>query len=164
MGGNQEPMTPPPASTPPASPPPAPVPASPAGPSPLDNLVASMGLSQLLVVGGALVLVGVDLVLGWLAQQYFIGDMLWFAGLAIVLAFLFNRRMAAMLPFGYQTVLLVGGAIIAIVGLRGVILDILSFVRAPGAWDAIELLGLVLYTAAVLAVAWGTWLLMRGRR
>jgi hypothetical protein len=138
-------------------------PAQPA-PSPLDNLVASMGTAQLLIVGGAAVLVVVDLLFGVLLREYFIGDAMWLGAGGILLAFLVGRRMPNMLPMAYERVLLVGGLIVAIVGARGIIFDVVSLVRSPSAWNAMEIIGLLAYIAAVLAVAWGVWQLAKGQR
>lgn len=160
MGGTQDP-TPPPAPAAPGNPSPA---AAPAGPNALDNLVAAMGMSQLLMVGGALLLLGVDIVLGWLARQYYVGDALWLGAVLIVLGYFLSRRAPAMLPFSYQALLSGGALIIAIVGVRGIVLDLISVLTVPGAWDAIELIGLVLYAVGIVAVAWGAWMMMRGRR
>jgi hypothetical protein len=153
-------MAPPPAPPAPAAPA---APAGPAAPNVLDNLVASMGLSQLLMVGGALVLVGIEVILGMLIGEFTLTDAIWFGAVVIVLGLAASRWAPALLPFSYRNVLLVGGLIIAIVGADRIVFNLLSLGRAPSAWNATELLGLVLYVGSVIAVAWGTWLMLRAR-
>lgn len=132
--------------------------------SPLDSLVASMGLTQLLIVGGASILLVLDILFGVILREYFIGDAMWLGAAAILLGFLVGRRMPGLLPMAYQSVLLVGGLIVTLVGARGIIFDVVSLVRSPGAWGAMEVIGLVIYVVAVGAVAWGVWQLSKGRR
>lgn len=149
-----------------APPPEQPAASAPSAPrsSPLDGLVASMGLSQLLIVGGAAVLVVIDLVLGLVLREFFIGDAMWLGAAGILLAFAVGRRAPGLLPMAYERVLLVGGLIVAIVGARGILFDVVSLVRSPSAWGAMEIIGLLGYIVAVLAVAWGVWQLARGNR
>jgi hypothetical protein len=160
MAGIQDPSTPrpPPAATHTTAAPAA------STPSALDNLVAQMGTAQLLIVGSALVLLAVDILLGWLVGQYFIGEAAWLGAGLVVLGFALTRFAPRLLPFGYQSLLLVGALVIAITGVRGAVLELLSVLRAPGQWDAIELMGFVLYTGAVVAAGVGAWMMVRGQR
>ncbi len=123
-----------------------------------------MGMTQLLIVGGSLLLLAIDVVFGVLLREYFIGEILWLAAVAILLTYFGRARLADTLPFAYETVLVAGALAIAIVGARGLLFDVVSLVRSPTAWNALELLGLVGYAVAVVAVGWGAWQLLRGRR
>jgi len=153
------------APTPPAVPP-APTPAAPqaAGPTPLDNLVASLGLSQLLIVGGAALLVLVDLVFGVLIRDYYVADVVWVPAALIVVAFVVNRRGMASLPFRYESVLLGLSLIIIVGGVRDALIGLLSIAQSPTAWNALEIISHLALTAAVVAIAWGAWQLWRGQR
>lgn len=156
--------TPPPQPTAaPAPPPPAAAAPPPAAPNALNSLVATMGLAQLLVVGGSALLVAVDLVFGLFMREYSLSHAIWGGAALTLLAYLANRRGVA-LPFRYESVLLALGAVVAVVGLREIAGAAMSILRAPGAWDGPDLLAFLGYAVGVVAVGWGTWQLLRGRR
>jgi hypothetical protein len=62
-------------------------PAQPA-PSPPDNLVASMGITQLLIVGGAAALIVLDVLFGTLLREFFVGEVTWLGAGVILVAYL----------------------------------------------------------------------------
>lgn len=143
--------------------PPASAAPQPSSPTALDNLVASMGMAQLLVVGGAALIVVVDLILGVLLREYSAPSVAWAGAAAILLAFLASR-MSSALPFRYETALLIVAAVVAAVLVRNFVIDLLVFLRPPVGLSAPVMLGLVLYALAGAAMAWGAWQLWRGRR
>jgi len=157
------------ASPPPPPPPPAAgaqpaAPAAPAGPSALDNLVASMGMAQLLIVGGALLLVLVDLLLGIIVNEYYASALVWLGSAVVLVAYLANRQRPGSLPVDHRTLLLGAAAVIALIGLRDIVIEAIDVLRFTSSWDAVELLGLLLYVVGIAAVAFGGWQLWRGRR
>ncbi|HUG47468.1 MAG TPA: hypothetical protein VMP67_03545 [Candidatus Limnocylindria bacterium] len=162
-----------PSATQPAGPPPGPPPAVPpsapsaAAPpraaSPLDSLVASMGMAQLLVVGGSALLVLIDLVFGLILREYSLAYVIWGAAALILLAYFAGRSGRAM-PFRYESVLIGLGLVVAVVGAREIAGSLLSILRSAGAWDAPELLAFAGYVVGIVAVGWGTWQLWRGQR
>ncbi|HEY7598651.1 MAG TPA: hypothetical protein VH741_01900 [Candidatus Limnocylindrales bacterium] len=137
-----------------APPPPA---AAPGAPSPLDNLVATMGLSQLLIVGAALALVLLEIIFGKLLREYFVSDVAWVASGFILLAFAATRGMPTLLPFSYRSVLLGGAWAIVLVGANQIVYDVLALGRSTGGMSAFDLLGLLIFVGAVIAAGWGAW-------
>jgi hypothetical protein len=150
--------TPPPAAPPPAAPPPA----APS-PGPLDNLIASMGLPTLLVVGGAALLVLMDLVFGVILREYWLDTVIWVAA-ALVLVVFFVARRGMQLPVSTSSLMIFLGAVIGVAGARELLASALSIVQRPGAWDGPDLIAFAGYAIGVVAVAVGAWQLWRGGR
>lgn len=121
-----------------------------------------MSRAELLILGGALLLLLVDLIFGLAIVEYAFSDVVWTAAaLALIVAFV-NRRMPSLLPGAYGTLLL-GLAVVAVVmGVREIVEDVLFILRPPAGADAAYVLGLVGLIVGVGAMAAGAWQILRG--
>lgn len=141
----------------------APPPAAPQ-PSPLDNLVASMGMSQLLIVGGAAIVVLTDLILWIILREYSAAPVAWAGSAAILLAYFASRRAAQWLPIRYETLLVALAAVVVAVLVRSLLSDIVFFLTPPMGMAPLRLLDNAIYVIAGLMMAYGSWQLIRGQR
>jgi len=146
-----------------APPPPGAAPAAPPAPSALSALIASMSQAELLIVGGALLLVALDLFLGILARGYFFSNLVWASAVAALLIAFAQRRAPASLPVPYRASMVVLGLAAAVVAVRGVVGDLSVFMRPPMGADAISVLGLFGLLVGAGAMGLGAWRLVQGR-
>jgi len=157
MGGNQEPMTPPPASPPPMAP-------APAAPSAMSNMLAALSMGELAMLAGGAAIVLLDVVL-WVVSGYSFSHVI-VAGAALAVALIVLRsRLTAGLATNYRALLTVIAIVIAVMGARNLALDVLNLGRSSGiGLSAIYLLGLLVVTGGAAAMAYGGWLIWRGNR
>jgi hypothetical protein len=155
----QSPDAPPPTAPPPAAPPPAP-----SAPSPMASMVSSMSQAEMLVVGGAVLLLGLDLIFGILLRDFYAGDLIWLASALVLIAFLVSRRAAGSLPFKYETILLVAGGAVLLLGARDIVIEVYFILRRSFDVNATYLLGALIFIVGVVAMGVGAWQLWRGRR
>ena len=142
--------------------PPPPPPAA-ARPSPLAGLLSSLSQAEQLILGGALLVLLVDLVFGIVIRAYIISDVVWAAAAGALMVAWLHRRSPAMLPLRYETVLLVLAALAAIVAARKVLSDLLFVLRPPIGADGTFVLGMLGLAVGAAAMGAGVWLLARDR-
>ena len=150
-----------PAPEPQMSPPPQPTPA-PSQPSAMSSMVSSMSQWELFLVGGALIIVLGDLIFGLLVREYYAPDVIWGAAAVALVAFAANRRASSSVPM-YLNVMLLAGAIVALLGAREFVYDLLTVLRNLNVVGPAYLLGFVVWVIGVALMAWGTWLAWKSR-
>ncbi|CAN5833936.1 hypothetical protein BH24CHL6_BH24CHL6_13130 [soil metagenome] len=123
-----------------------------------------MGLAQLLIVGGAALIVALDLILGVVLRLYSAPAVVWAASATILLAFFLSRRAPALLPARYQTLLILLAAVVALVAARSLLVDVFAFLRPPLGLSATGMLGLLAFSGAAALMAWGAWQMSRDNR
>ena len=157
MGGTQDPMAPrEPTPQPPAAP------AAPAGPNALDTLVASMSRVELLVLAAGALMVLID-VLSWFVEGFGVSNVIFIAAaLGVALVLLRKSLPTGVAPI-YWALLFLIAATIAIMGARGLILDVLFVLRPPIGASPAFLLDFVALLAATAAAAWAAYMMWRGR-
>lgn len=140
--------------------PPPPPPAAPAD-APMTNMFASFSQAELLIGGGALLIVLTDIVFGMFGPFSF-SNIIWVAAAIALLAVVLVRFGRMALPVPYDSVLVVAGAVAAISGVRDFIYDVL-YVARPGNSSPGYVLGMVGLYVGVGLMAFGAWLLWRRR-
>jgi len=156
----QQPSMPPQPAMPPQQP--APPPSAPAQPSAMSTMVSSMSQWELFLVGGALVLVIGDLLFGILLREKYAGDLIWVAAAVALVAFFANRRTPGSVPM-YANLMLVAGAVVALLGVREFIVSLLFALRNLDSVGSVYLIALVVWTVGLALMAWGAWLAWRSR-
>jgi hypothetical protein len=124
-------------------------------------MLASMSQAEKLILGGALLLVLVDLVFSIIAQQYGFSTIIWTAAVAALVIAFVRRRSPELLPARYEVLLLGAAAIVVVVGLRQVLGDLFVFLRPPLGGSPAFMLGFVGLIAGVAAMAYGAWLIWK---
>ena len=150
-----------PAPEPQMSPPPQPTPA-PSQASAMSSMVSSMSQWELFLVGGALLVVLGDLLFGILLREFYAGDVLWISAAVVLIAFAANRRAPGTVPM-YSNVMLLAGAVVALLGAREIIIEVLFALRNLDRLASVYLIALVVWVVAIALMAWGTWLAWRSR-
>ena len=145
------------------SPPIAPPPAAPAAPSPMNNMLARFSQAELMIAGGALLLVLVELIFGIVTRDYSIGPLPWAIATVTLLAVLGPRLARISLPMSSETIIVMAGITIAFVGVRDLAYDLRS-ISGPSGASATFMLAMVGYYLGVVLMAVGAWMLWRGRR
>jgi len=112
---------------------------------------------ELLVGAGALLVLLGELLFGLLVDEYFIGQFSW-AVAAVALLAVALRAMGRTLP-GYDTILVLAGFVMAVVGVRDLVFDL----RALGNYEAVDFLGMLAYYVGVVAMAAGALMVWRKR-
>lgn len=146
-----------PMNTSPSTPPP---PAAPAAPSPMNNMLARFSQAELMIAGGALLLVLVELIFGIITRDYSLGQLPWAIATVTLLAVLGPRLARISLPMSSETIAVMAGITIAFVGVRDLAYDLRSLSGA----SATFMLAMVGYYLGVVLMAVGAWMLWRGRR
>ena len=158
MGGNQAPIAPPPESSPP------PMAPAPAATSPLSGMLAALSMGELAMLAGGAAIVLLDVVL-WVASGYSFSHVI-LAGAALAVALILLRsRLTAGLATNYNALLVVIAIVIAVMGARNLVLDVLNLGRSTGLGLApMYLLGMLVVAGGSVAMAYGGWLIWRGSR
>jgi len=139
-------------------PPPAPAAPPPAAPgAPAASMLSKLSQGELLVGAGALLVLLGELLFGLLVDEYFIGQFSW-AVAAVALLAVALRAMGRTLP-GYDTILVLAGFVMAVVGVRDLVFDL----RALGNYEAVDFLGMLAYYVGVVAMAAGALMVWRKR-
>ncbi len=133
-------------------------------PSAMGTMVESMAPWERYVVIGALVLILGDVVFGILLREFYAGDLMWLASAVALLAFYANRQRAGSVP-AYASLMLLVAAAVAVVGVRGFLIEAYYVLRNAGDMsnEMVYLLGFVVWIIGVLLVAWGGLVLWRSR-
>ena len=135
-------------------------PAAPAQPSAIATLISAMSRWEQLTVAGALVIVLGDLLFGIILREFYAGDLLWIAAAVALVAFAANRR--ATVPLYFNLMLLAGG-IVALLGARELVIELLFILRNFADVSAVYLIGFIVWTAGLVLMAWGAWLTWNSR-
>ncbi|HUG99681.1 MAG TPA: hypothetical protein VMQ83_10975 [Gammaproteobacteria bacterium] len=128
----------------------------------MSTMVSSMSQWELFLVGGALVLVLGDLLFGILVREFYAGDVLWVGAAVALIAFLANRRAPGSVPM-YANLMLVAGAIVALLGVREFIIELLYVLRNLDRVDALYPIAFVVWAVGLVLMGWGAWLAWRSR-
>jgi hypothetical protein len=184
MGGSNDPgaTTPPPgqpappaaipAPLPPASapPPPASAPAPAAGTpapaaasSPMSGAFASMSQAELMIGGGALLIVLIDLIFAVFLGSYSFSQVLWAGAVVALLAVAMTHFMRMTLPFAYTSLLMLAGAVVAITSVRELLRDLIFLTGRSGPVRAEFLLGALGLYVGVALMVFGVWTMWRSR-
>ena len=129
--------------------------------SPWTTLMASLTTAEKLILGGAVVIVLVDLIFAIIIQQYSFSILLWVAavgGLAVAFA---RRRIPRVLPAPYERLLLVVGGLAVVVGAREIVFDLFRILRPPLGASPAYILGFIGLVVGVAAMGYGAWLIWR---
>lgn len=146
----------------PAPPPPPAPPAAPAAPAaPASSLLANFSQPELLIVGGGLLILLVDIIFGMFGPFSF-SNIIWVAAAVAVVAAVLVRFGRMTLPFPYESLLVAAGFLAALSGVRDLIYDLL-FISRPGGASTGYMLGAVGLYLGVALMAVGAWLLWRRR-
>jgi len=137
---------------PPAGQPPAPAPAT----SPqMPSFLASLGRAELFMAAGAALLVLTDLYAIFFA--YGVSNVVWVSAV-VSLLFLFMRgRMPASLMANSVTVLVVAGAVVALLAVRQVLIDVVFIATPPAGLSPERLLGMIGFYAGAALMGFGAW-------
>jgi hypothetical protein len=134
-----------------------------ATPPALTHLLDSLSAAEKLVLGGALVIIAVDVIFGILIRGYLIPDLVWAAAaLTIALAFV-QRRSPTVLPVPYRTLLVAVAGVGVLVAARHVVIDALHILRPPMGADPAFVVGFLGLVVGGSAMAMGVWRLLTGR-
>ena len=160
--GDQQP-TPPMQPTTPSMQPTNPPPMAPA-PPPTTTLstpsfMASMSQTDMLIAGGAALLVLTDLYSIFVA--YGVSSIAWAAAAASLVLILLRDRMPASVMSNYRPILVLLSTIVVLIALRQVLIDV-KFIATPPAGLSVErLIGMVGYYAGVGLMGFGAWRLWK---
>jgi hypothetical protein len=149
------------AATPPPSPAASTVPATPAAPSAMSTFVSSMTQAELMVGGGALIILLADLIFG-IFGDYSFSSVIWGAAAVAVLVIALRRLLNRGFGTAYETILLVATALVVLATIRNLILDVLF---VPGRnLDITYFLGALALYVGVALMAIGAWRMLRTTR
>ena len=141
-------------------------PQSPAPPSqsPMNSMMSSMSQWEMFILAGALALIIGDLVFGILLREVYAGDLIWLGAAIAALAYFANRRAPGSVPM-YRNVMLLSAAVVALVGVRDVVIEVYFILRNLNDLtdEPAYLLGVLIWIVGIALVAWGGWLLWRNR-
>lgn len=173
MGGTSDPgaTTPPPAQpaepapaapaapAPSAAPSPAPAAAATPASSPVSSALASMSQAELMIGGGALLIVLVDLIFAVFLGSYSFSQVLWAGAIIALLAIAMTHFLRMTLPFAYGSLLMLAGALVGITGVRELLRDLVFLTgrTGPNAEFLLGALGLYVGVALVVFGAWTMW-------
>ena len=146
-----------PLSTSPSTPPPPPAAAA---PSAMNSMLGRFSQAELMIAGGALLLVIVELIFGIATRDYSIGPLQWAIETVTLLALLGPRLARISLPISSETIAVMAGITIAFVGVRDLVYELRDLAGA----SAMFYVAMVGYYVGVALMAVGAWMLWRGRR
>jgi hypothetical protein len=163
-------QAPPPAAAPApaAAPPPAPpaqaappASATATAPSAVNSFMASMSQAELMMGGGALVILLADLVFG-VFGDYGFSAVIWGSAAVVVIAVAMRRLFKWGFGTGYETILVVATLLAVLATIRNLILDVLF---VPGRnLDITYFLGALTLYVGVALMAVGAWRMLRAVR
>lgn len=120
-------------------------------------MLSRLSQGELLVGAGALLLVACDLIFGLITRDFSLGQLPW-ALAAIALLVVALRALGRTFP-AHETILILTGLAIAVIGVRDLIYDLRSISGESTTWY----LGFVVYYLGVALMAAGAWILWRRR-
>jgi hypothetical protein len=120
-------------------------------------MLSRLSQGELLVGGGALLIVVGELVFGVVTRDYSLGQLPW-ALAAIALIVIAVRASGRTFP-AYDTILVVAGLAMAVIGVRDLLYDVRSLTGESTTWY----LGFVAYYVGVALMAVGAWMVWRRR-
>jgi hypothetical protein len=129
----------------------------------VNSLKASMTRSEMLILGGAIVVIAVDLVFGILIRSFMVSGVVWAAAAAVVGLAVVQRRAPNALPLPYRSLLVGAAGIGVLVAGRDVLADAVHILRPPMGADPAFVLGFLGLLAGAAAMAAGVWMLISGR-
>jgi hypothetical protein len=141
---------------------PAPVAPAPVAPSATSRFVAALSRAELAILGGGALLLLVDFLSWFGVLTGYAHAIVAFAALATVLVLLRNSLPAAVAA-AYPALLFVSALAVAVMGARSVILFALEILQPPVGASPAYLLNFVAVVAGTAAVAYGVYLLWKGR-
>ena len=120
----------------------------------MNNMLARFSQAELLVGGGALLIILADLIFGLVTRDFTVGQLPWAIATVVVFAIVALRMMGRTLPMDHQTILVMAGVAMAFVGVR----DLLYDLRSIAGETATYLLGALVYYAGAALMAAGAFM------
>jgi hypothetical protein len=120
-------------------------------------MMSRLSQGEMLVGGGALLIVVAELVFGVVTRDYSLGQLPW-ALAAIALIVVALRATGRTFP-AHETILIVAGLTMAVIGVRDLLYDVRSLSGESTTWY----LGFVAYYLGVVLMAVGAWMVWRRR-
>jgi hypothetical protein len=137
-------------------------PAAKAGPGPLDALLASMSRAELAILAGAALLILLD-VISWFASGFGFTNIIVAGALVSALLILARNSLPAAVAGAYPALLFVFALMTALMGARTAILSLLQILQPPAGASPEFLLNFVGLLAGSAAIAYGVFMLWKGR-
>ena len=165
MGGTNSTPPPPQSAPPPAQPAPAaaqPVPAPAAG-SQVSSALSALSQAELMILGGSLLILVVDLVFSIVLDWYFIDELTFLLAAVALIAVVMTRFLRMSLPVDYSLLLVGSGLLLGVLGVRNLVWDLFIVGRRSSAQDVEYLLPALLLYVGIALVFFGAWRLWRGR-
>jgi len=120
-------------------------------------MMSRLSQGEMLVGAGALLIVGGELIFGLVTQDFSLGQLPWaIAAIALILVAL---RATGRSFASYETILVLAGLAIAVVGVRDLLYDLRSLSGEATTWY----LGFVVYYLGVALMAAGAFMTWRKR-
>jgi hypothetical protein len=136
----------------------------PAAPNPMSTMLAGLSQAELIMLAGGAAIVVLDILLWFVSGYSFSVIILAGAALAVVLILL-RSKLTSGLATNYTALLLVIAIVVAFMGARNLILDVLNLGRGSGlGTSAMYLLGMLVVAGGSAAIAFGGWQLWRRGR
>jgi hypothetical protein len=129
----------------------------------IDRLTASMSRAEMLILGGALLIIAVDLAFGILIRSFIVSGVLWAAAAALLALAVLQRRAPRALPVPYRSLLVGVAGVGVLVAGRDVLADLVRILRPPVGADPAFVFGFIGLVAGAAAMAAGVWLFLAGR-
>lgn len=145
-----------------APPPPPPAAAGPGAPAfDISSITSRLSQAELLLVGGALIILLIELLMGVFLAEYFIGDapLLLSAG---ILALVWLHKTGRAQIASYTTLLIAAGAGLGVLGVDQILTDVRQTMQFSS--DVMTWIGRVAYYAGTLLAAFGAYVLARASR
>jgi hypothetical protein len=122
------------------------------------SFVGRLGLAEQLALGGAALIVIVEIVFGLLLDEYWAGDIAFLLGLAVLAAAFIRHARGGEVPIGYVTVIRVAGFAVLALAIVDLVYELRHGVFDNGA----DILGGALYYVGAGLMAAGAWTLREG--
>lgn len=153
-----------PMNAPTTSPPPAPPPASvtPTAASPMSGMLTSMTQTELMIAGGAALIVITGLVF-MVFNGYYVSDVIWGGAAIALVAVLWHRRMPAGMAANYEWLLIGMSAFIGLLAVRTLLGDLVYIATPPAGLTVPRLIGMVGFYVGATLMAFGAWQLWSRR-